>query len=165
MTYLLFGWVVVFLSSAWKNVGMTICWLCVYVIINKRSFESFMCLDPDTVSQNQIRSSLVLHNMIQAVCGRMQLSLKVGDWCQAGCVLSETGLSDSYTLACLWTRYVWPKCDFVSVIQIGLGSVLHSMVLAFFGKMEPNRRREVRFGIYNLARFWLHAGHDSHNWP
>ena len=35
---------------------------------------------PDTVSQNQIRSSLVLHNTIQAVCGRTQPSLKVGNW-------------------------------------------------------------------------------------
>ena len=32
---------------------------------------------PDAVSQNQIRSRLVLHNMIQAVC-RMHPSLKVG---------------------------------------------------------------------------------------
>ena len=41
MTYLVFGRVVVYLSSDKKiNVAD-----CVYVIINKRSFESFMCLD------------------------------------------------------------------------------------------------------------------------
>ena len=34
-------------------------------------------LKPDTVSQNQVRSRLVLHNMIQAIGGRMQPSLKV----------------------------------------------------------------------------------------
>ena len=35
---------------------------------------------PDTVGQNRIRSRLVFHNMIGAICGRMQLSLKAGNW-------------------------------------------------------------------------------------
>ena len=34
---------------------------------------------PDTVSQNQTGSRLILHKVIQAVCWRMQLSLTVGD--------------------------------------------------------------------------------------
>ena len=34
----------------------------------------------DAVSRNQIGSRLALHNMIRAVCGRTQLSLKVGNW-------------------------------------------------------------------------------------
>ena len=35
---------------------------------------------PDTVRQNQIGSGLVLHSVIQAVRGRTQPSLKVGNW-------------------------------------------------------------------------------------
>ena len=35
---------------------------------------------PDTVGQNQMGSSLALHNMIRAVCGRTQPSLKVRNW-------------------------------------------------------------------------------------
>ena len=29
-----------------KGITLKICRLCVYVVINKRSFKSFMCLDP-----------------------------------------------------------------------------------------------------------------------
>ena len=46
---------------------------------------------PDTVSQNQIGSGLVLHSMIWATCGKMQLSLKAGNWQQDGCILPEPG--------------------------------------------------------------------------
>ena len=35
---------------------------------------------PDTVSQNQTGSELLLHSMIPAICGRMQPSLEVGNW-------------------------------------------------------------------------------------
>ena len=35
-----------------KGITPTICRLCVYVIINKRSFESFVCLDPVIYHQN-----------------------------------------------------------------------------------------------------------------
>ena len=37
-------------------------------------------LKSDTVSQNQIRSRVVLCNVIWAIYGRMDLSLKVGNW-------------------------------------------------------------------------------------
>ena len=55
---------------------------------------------PDTISQNEIGSGLVLYNVIQDVCGRMQLSLKMGNWQRAGCVLPGTGLDDSCKPAC-----------------------------------------------------------------
>ena len=31
--------------------------------------------------------------------------------------------------------------------------------------LELNRMREVWSSIYNLARFWLHAGRNGYNWP
>ena len=50
-------------------------------------------LKPNTVSQNQIRSGLVLYNnMVQDICGRMQQSLKVRNWQQADCILPELSL-------------------------------------------------------------------------
>ena len=56
---------------------------------------------PDTVRQNQIRSRLVLHSMIQAICGRTQPGLKVGNWQQASCILPELGpLILAHQLAC-----------------------------------------------------------------
>ena len=35
---------------------------------------------------------LDLHNMVLAVCGRTQLSVKVGNWYGADCILPEAGL-------------------------------------------------------------------------
>ena len=40
MTYLRFGWVVVFLSSAWKNVGMTILIIKSQILILRRQLKS-----------------------------------------------------------------------------------------------------------------------------
>ena len=40
---------------------------------------------PDPVSQNQIKSKLVLHSMIQAVCGRNQQSFETGSRLMAFC--------------------------------------------------------------------------------
>ena len=42
---------------------------------------------------------------------------------------------------------------------------LHSMIGAFFGRMELNCKWEVGSRIYNLAQSWLHAGQNGHNWP
>ena len=46
---------------------------------------------PNTVSQNQIGSRLVLHKVNWAICGRLQLSLKMGNRQQAGRILPEPG--------------------------------------------------------------------------
>ena len=118
---------------------------------------------PDTVSQHQTGASLVLHSMIQAVCGRMQPSLKAGNWSRACCILPETGANGFCTPACFRTGCIWPKPDQAIQIRSELG--LHSMVQAFSGKTEPNWMREVGSGIYNSAIFWLHAGHNGHNCP
>ena len=64
---------------------------------------------PDTISQNYTGSKLVLHNIIWNVCGRMEPSLKVGNWQQAGCILPETRPDDSCTPACFQTRCIWPS--------------------------------------------------------
>ena len=45
ITYLFWLSYIAFLPSAWKNVGMNICRLCVCVPVNKHSFEPFTCLD------------------------------------------------------------------------------------------------------------------------
>ena len=68
----------------------------------------------------------------------------------------RTRPDDSCTSACFRTRSVGPKPD--QAIQIGSGPVLHNMIRASFGRTEPNRIREV--GIYDPARFWLHAGRN-----
>ena len=101
-----------------------------------------------TVSQNPITSRLVLHNMIRAICGRMQQSLKleIGRRPVAFC---QTGPDKSCTLACFWTRCACPKPH--PAIQIGSGSVFHNMILAFFGRKEPNWMQEVGSGIHNPA--------------
>ena len=103
---------------------------------------------PDTVSQNQTDSSLVLHNVIQTICGRKQLNLKVGTWWQAGSVLPDTGPNNFCTLAFFRTRCIWPRPD--QAIKIGSRSFLHNMVQAFFGKMEPNQIQEAGSGIYTI---------------
>ena len=103
---------------------------------------------PDTVSQNQTDSSLVLHNVIQTICGRKQLNLKVGTWWQAGSVLPDTGPNNFCTLAFFRTRCIWPRPD--QAIKIGSRSFLHNMVQAFFGKMEPNQIQEAGSGIYAI---------------
>ena len=79
-----------------------------------------------TVNQNPIRFGMIFHNMIRAVCGKTQPSLKVGKWKKAGCVLPETGPDGSCTLTCFRTRCVCPKPD--QAIQIGSGSVFHNMI-------------------------------------
>ena len=69
---------------------------------------------------------------------------------------ARTGPSDSCTPACFWTRPIWPKPD--QAIQIRSGPILHSVVWAFFARMEPNWMQEVGSGIYmiqpNLAARW-----------
>ena len=87
---------------------------------------------PDTASQNQIGPGPVLHSMIWDVCGRTQLSLKVGNWWRASCLLPESGPNGSCTPACFLTRCIWPKRD--QAIQIGPGSASRSMAQAFFEK-------------------------------
>ena len=69
---------------------------------------------PDTVSQNQIGSRLVLYNIIQDICGRTEPSLKVGNWWRAVCVLPVTGPDDSCTPASFRTGSVWPRPDTIS---------------------------------------------------
>ena len=49
---------------------------------------------------------------------------------------ARTRPNDYYTPACFQTRHVWPKPDLA--IQIGSRPVLHNMIQAFFGRMEPN---------------------------
>ena len=145
---------------------------------------------PDTVSQNQIGSGLVLYNMIRSVCGRTQPSLKVGNWQRSSCVLPEPGpMILAHQLA----------SD--QAIQIGSGSVLHSMTRVVFGRTKLNHTREVGSRIYtrsgpilteraqelcesrggrpglpslislrflwtwsNASPIWLHAGRNGHNW-
>ena len=109
-------------------------------------------------ARTDVEPGWVLHNMIWAVCGRTQLSesrkLVVGQLCSA-----RTGADDSCTLACLQTRYIWPKPD--QAIQIRSGTVLHNMIRAFYRKTDPKSDP----GIYDLAWSWLHADRNGHNWP
>ena len=65
------------------------------------------------------------------------------------------------TSTCYWTGCVWPKPD----QAIEIGSVVHSMVRAFFGRRELKRIREVGSGICDPSRFWPPAGRNGRNWP
>ena len=76
---------------------------------------------------------------------------------------ARTRSSDSCKPACFLTRCFWPKPD--QAIQIGSRLSLHNMIRAFFGRPEPNWMRKVGWDIYDLAQFWLHSGHNGHNWP
>lgn len=71
---------------------------------------------------------------------------------------ASTRPDDSCTLACFRTRSIWPK--YKQAIQIGSKPVLHSMVQAFLGIMEPNWMQEVASGITDPAQFWLNTGHN-----
>ena len=64
---------------------------------------------------------------------------------------ARTGFGDSCTLACLQTRCTWKKGD--QATQTGYGPVFHNMIMAFFGRMEPNRMQKDGSGIY-LAPCW-----------
>ena len=52
------------------------------IYIQSRSAQTHWSVwpKPDTVSQNQTGSRLVLHNMIRAICAKTEPSLKVGNW-------------------------------------------------------------------------------------
>ena len=63
--------------------------------------------------------------------------------------LARSGPDDCCTPACFRTGSVWPKPD--QAIQVGSGSVLHSMLQAFFGKTQTNRMPEVGSGIYDYG--------------
>ena len=38
---------------------------------------------------------------------------------------------------------------------------LHSVIQVFFGRTEPNQMQDVGSGMHELARFWLHSGHNA----
>ena len=90
----------------------------------------------------QIGSGLVWHSMIRAVCGRTQPSLRVGKLVAGRLRSARTGPDDSFTLACFRASCVWPKPD--KAIQIGSGSVLHTMFKKEKKEKGSNRTREVR---------------------
>ena len=86
--------------------------------------------------------------MIQAICGRRQLSLKVG-----------TG--SGWVLFCQnWAQrslHINLLLDQMYAIQTGSKPVPHNRIQAFFGRTEANQIL-VGCGIYNPAQFWLLAG-------
>ena len=43
--------------------------------------------------------------------------------------------------------------------------ILCNMIYPFFGKTKLKRLLLVGSGIYDPGRLWLHAGHNSHDWP
>ena len=47
--------------------------------------------------------------------------------------------------------------------QIQVGFVQYNPCLLW--KTEQKQMQEVGSGIYDAARLWLHAGHNSYNWP
>ena len=108
-----------------------------------------LAFGPDLSGQNlnqsvRTRYRLVLHNMIRAVCGRMQPSLKVGNWKQEGCVLLEPGPM----ITSFQTRCIWPKPD--QAIQTGSRPALQNMIQAFFGRMDRNWMQ--KFDLANMIR-------------
>ena len=120
---------------------------------------------PDTVSQNQIKSRLVLHSMIRAICGRNQQSFETGSRLMALCQnqawwFLHTGLlPDEIHLAKTWPGH--PDQIWVGFAQYDLG-LLWKNGTKLDARTEPNWMQEVRSSIYNSAGFWLHAGL---NWP
>ena len=122
-----------------------------------------LAFGPDLSGQNlnqsvRTRYRLVLHNMIRAVCGRTQPSLKVGNWKQAGCVLLEPGpmitslLSDQMHLAKTWPGHPdWIQASFAEY-DPGL-----------LWKNGSELDAEVWSGKYDPDQFCLHAGHNGHN--
>ena len=123
-----YWWTALSQQTCW--IRFALIWISSEAVARSRPFDSCRpaCFwtrsvwpKPDTVSQNQTGSGLVLHSVIQAVCRRMQLSLTVGDCSRP---------FDSCRPACFWTRSVWPKPDTVSQNQTGSGLVLHSVIQA-----------------------------------
>ena len=53
-------------------------------------------------------------------------------------VLARSGLDDSCTLACFQIRSVWPKPDVISQNPIRSRLVLHNMIQAVCGRMQPS---------------------------
>ena len=109
-----------------------------------------------TVIENQIRSRLVLHSVIWAICERMHPSLKLGNWLQAGCVLPEPDpmILEHWLASC--PDAFGPNLT----TQIRSGSFLHNMIWAFFRRKELNWIQD-----YDLAQFWLHTGRNGHKRP
>ena len=90
-------------------------------------------LKPDPVTQNQIRSGPILHNMIRAVCGRTQLSLKVGGMMSLSCQLTsgpdafgqnltKPSRLDPSRLCTIWSR---PSLEKQSQIMREVGSGIY----------------------------------------
>ena len=80
-------------------------------------------------------------------------------------ILSGTSVEERDRSENVTTELAFRPDEFSQVIQIGSGSVLHSMAHAFFGKTELKRMREVGSSTYDPARFWLYAGRNGRNWP
>ena len=103
------------------------------------------------------------HNVIWAVCGRTQVNMKGGTGGRPVASCQNLGLknlahrlaSGPDALGQTLTRPPRPRSR----------PVLHSLIHAFFGKMEPNQMQEVRSGVYSPVRFWLHASPNCDNWP
>ena len=62
---------------------------------------------------------------------------------------ARTGPGDYCTLACFWTRCIWPK-PYPCTIWLPL----HNMIQTFFKRMEPNQMQKVGSGQI-LAACWL----------
>ena len=133
------------LATGWPNDS------CIMACFQTRSIWP----KPDSVSQNQIRSRLVLRSQIQAVCGRRHPKSKSGKLVVGQLHSARTGPSDSYTLTCFWIRCIWPKPS--KSIQVKSRPVLHTIIQAFFGKTQPSHTWDVGSGIcmIQLHAFWL----------
>ena len=83
------------------------------------------------------------------VAGRMRHAKNQARW-----FLHTSLLLDQMRLAKPWPGHS-------DQIRVGFAQYDH----AFFGKTELKRMREVGFGIYYPARFWLRAGRNGSNWP
>ena len=83
---------------------------------------------PDTLSQNQTGSGLVLHNMIWATWGRTQPGLKVGRWFLHTGLLQEQiqdvfdqNLTRPFRSDLSWVCTVWSRPSLEKQNQIGCG--------------------------------------------
>ena len=90
-----------------------------------------------TVSHSQTVSGLVGHNMILAVCGKMQPCLKVGNWQWAVGILPEPG-------------------PMILVHWLASRPGHQDWIRAFFGRTELNQMQEVGSGIYDPTLSLIH---------
>ena len=102
-----------------------------------------------------------LHSMMCGLCKNATES-KSGKLVASRLWSARTGPDHSCALACFWTWALWPKPDQANADRIQ-AILCNSLGFLWKNKTKSEVGNRIR-NVYDPAQFWLHAGHNGHNW-